>query len=84
MFDLDETLLSSILVVAKPIAAAIQATVNCKRVGVMVAGLEVPHAHLHLVPITATSQLSFEFAMPANPEELQVLSSRIRAQMDAH
>ena len=77
-FDLDDTHLSQIMTVSKPIAAAIQKAIPCKRIGIMVAGLEVPHAHLHLVPITATGQLSFAFAKPAKQEDLKETAELIR------
>src|SRR5690349_19486315 len=51
MFDLDEDYLQSLLVFAKPIAKAIEASFECNRCGMAVIGLEVPHAHLHLVPL---------------------------------
>ena len=59
IFDLDDALLASMLVFAKPIAKAIEKTFNCKRCGICVIGLEVPHAHLHLVPINSADDLNF-------------------------
>ena len=51
IFDLDDTTLSEMVVFAKKIARSIENAVPCKRVGLMVIGLEVPHAHIHLIPI---------------------------------
>jgi len=59
LFDLDDALLAAMLVFAKPIAKAIEKTFNCKRCGISVIGLEVPHAHLHLVPINTADDLNF-------------------------
>lgn len=59
IFDLEDTYLSEMLVFAKPIAQALEKVVECKRVGLSVAGLEIPHAHLHLIPITTIGDLSF-------------------------
>ena len=59
LFDLDDALLEAMLVFAKPIAKAIEKTFNCKRCGISVIGLEVPHAHLHLVPINTANDLNF-------------------------
>ena len=59
IFDLPEKYLEEILVFAQPIALAIQQAVPCKRVGIAVIGLEVPHAHLHLVPINNADDLNF-------------------------
>jgi histidine triad (HIT) family protein len=82
LFDLDDALLSGILVFAKPVAQALQKAVpSCKRVGIIVAGLEVPHAHLHLVPFAQMSQLSFANAKPADPAALAELAQKVRAQL---
>ena len=51
LFDLEDELLSEMIVVAKKIAKAIEKSITCNRVGLMVIGLEVPHAHIHLIPI---------------------------------
>ena len=78
LFNLEEKLLSRMLVVAKPIARAIQAVVPCQRIGLMVAGLEVPHCHLHLVPMDGIGDLNFAHARPADAAELQTLAAAIR------
>jgi histidine triad (HIT) family protein len=59
LFDLDDQYLSRLLVFAKPIAKAIEKSFDCKRCGISVIGLEVPHAHLHLVPINSADDLNF-------------------------
>lgn len=58
-FDLDDAELAAILHFAKPIARAIEKAFPCQRCGIAVLGLEVPHAHLHLVPINAADDLNF-------------------------
>ena len=58
-FDLSEELLSELLVFARPIAKAIEKSFRCNRCGIAVVGLEVPHAHLHLVPINSADDLNF-------------------------
>jgi histidine triad (HIT) family protein len=58
-FDLPEELLAEMLVFAKPIARAIEKSFTCKRCGIAAIGLEVPHAHLHLVPINSADDLNF-------------------------
>jgi histidine triad (HIT) family protein len=58
-FDVPDEYLSQLLVFAKPIAKAIEASFECNRVGIAVIGLEVPHAHLHLVPINSADDLNF-------------------------
>ncbi len=79
IFDLDNALLGSILPFAKKTAAAIKKTVPCKKIGVMVAGLEVPHAHIHLIPIfNSVHELAFANAKPASAESLTDLAKKIR------
>lgn len=59
IFDLDDTTLSSMILFAKRVAKAIEKAIPCKRVGLTVIGLEVPHAHIHLVPINKESDIYF-------------------------
>jgi len=59
IFDLSTIDLSEILVFAKSVAAKIEKAIPCKRIGVAVIGLEVPHAHVHLVPINSADDLNF-------------------------
>lgn len=59
IFDLSDQLLSKALVFAKPIAKALEKTMDCQRCGISVIGLEVPHAHIHLVPIQTADDLNF-------------------------
>src|SRR3954468_11811716 len=59
MFDLGDDYLQELLVFAKPIAKAIEKSFDCNRCGMAVIGLEVPHAHLHLVPINSADDLNF-------------------------
>jgi histidine triad (HIT) family protein len=77
-FDLETEALSSILQFAQPIAKAIQDAFPCKRCGISVIGLEVPHAHLHLVPINTADDLNFTRPkLKPSPEELSDAQTRI-------
>lgn len=79
-FDLPENILSEMLVFAQPIAQAIEASFDCDRCGMSVIGLEVPHAHLHLVPIKSSDDLNFTRSKPkASEESLKEAQSRILA-----
>ena len=71
-FDLDDDYLSQLLVFAKPIARAIEKSFPCNRCGLSVIGLEVPHAHLHLIPINAANDLNF------NQPKLKVTESQLK------
>jgi len=79
MFDLPEALLAGLLPFARPVARAIQQVTQATRIGISVIGLEVPHAHLHLVPIDGLHDLDFRRARPAVDEELAATAERIRA-----
>lgn len=59
LFDVDDALLCKWLVFAKPIAKAIEKSFDCNRCGISVVGLEVPHAHMHLIPINTADDLNF-------------------------
>lgn len=78
LFDLDDKTLGGILCFARPVAKAIEQIVPCKRIGVTVVGLEVPHAHVHLVPIDRVSDIDFSNARPAADNELAELAGKIR------
>lgn len=79
IFDLDEHLLKGIMPFAKKIALAIEKAVPCKRIGIMVAGLEVPHTHIHLIPIIeGLYELSFSNAKSMANEELKKLAEKIK------
>src|SRR6188508_304912 len=59
LFDLSDDYLSQMLVFAKPIAKAIEKSFSCNRCGISVIGIEVPHAHMHLIPINSANDLNF-------------------------
>jgi histidine triad (HIT) family protein len=83
IFDVEDELLGGLMIFAKGVAKAIQAVVPCKRIGVAVIGLEVPHAHVHLVPMNAMSDLSFEHGfLSVSQEELAALAAAIRENYD--
>ena len=78
MFDLPENYLSELLVFAQPIAKAIEKSFPCNRCGISVVGLEVPHAHLHLIPINSADDLNFTRPkLKLSAEELKEVQERI-------
>ena len=79
LFDLDDARLADIMVFSRPVARAIEKVVPCERIGIMVAGLEVPHAHIHLIPINAVSDLNFANSKAAEPGQLKELADKILA-----
>jgi len=77
-FDVDDDLLGGMMIFAKRVAHAIKQEVECQRIGIMVAGLEVPHAHIHLIPIFEIPDLNFANAKPALDDELAKVAEKIR------
>ena len=77
-FDLDDDYLADLNAFAKKVAHALKQEVDCIRIGVMIAGLEVPHAHIHLVPIQSVGDLSFRNPRPSvSKEEMADLAERV-------
>jgi len=82
VFDLDDDLLGGLMVFAKKVAKAIEATISCERIAVAVAGLEVPHAHVHLIPIDEIGDLSFARPkLTLTQEELADIAAQIRSKI---
>ncbi len=80
IFDLEDEPLGGLLVFAKKVAKALQTVIPCKRIGLAVIGLEVPHTHVHLVPINSIADLSFEHGfLSMTQEELAAVAQEIRA-----
>ena len=79
IFDVDDKLLSGLMLFAKKTARLIKKEINCKKIGIMVAGLEVPHVHIHLVPIMDVHDLNFAKAKSTPSEELAKVAERIRS-----
>lgn len=79
IFDLDEKLLSGILPFAKNIAAAMEKAMPCERIGISVIGLEVPHAHVHLIPLRSMDDINFSRPkLKMSQEELARIAAAIR------
>ena len=82
-FDVPDDYLARILLFAKPIAHAIEKAFDCNRCGLSVVGLEVPHAHLHLVPISSIDDLDFKRAkLKPSQQELRATQEKILARLD--
>lgn len=77
IFDLDDELLAGLHLFAKKVAQGIEKTVQCERVAVAVLGLEVPHAHVHLIPINQMSDFSFGKKVNLSKEEFVELAENI-------
>jgi histidine triad (HIT) family protein len=80
LFDLEDELLAAMMVFARKVALALDKTMDCKRVGVAVLGLEVPHAHIHLVPINDLHDIEFSKAkMQFTDAEFRATAAKIVA-----
>ena len=82
LFDLGEEYLAQILVFAQPIAKAIEKSFRCNRCGISVIGIEVPHAHIHLIPINSANDLNFsQPKLKASEEDLKRVQEKILAHL---
>lgn len=79
--DLDAELASHLMLVSQRVAKAIDAVYQPKRVGLMIAGLEVPHVHLHVTQMNSVTDLDFANATPANDDDLAATASALSAAM---
>lgn len=82
IFNIDDEELGQMMVFAKQVARAIEKAIPCKRIGVAVIGLEVPHAHIHLVPITCEGDLDFKKEhLKLTQEEFLDIQHKITAEL---
>ncbi len=80
IFDLDDEMYTGLQIFAKIVAKGLRKAIPCKRIGVAVIGLEVPHAHIHLIPMNSVSDLNFSRSkLSFTPEQLQATAEKIRA-----
>lgn len=82
IFDIDDVELAEMMVFAKKVAKAIKSAIPCKRIGVAVIGLEVPHAHIHLVPMNTVGDINFtQPKLKPSAEELSKVADAIKAKV---
>lgn len=82
IFDVADTDLAEMMIFAKKVALAIEAVVPCKRIGIAVLGLEVPHAHIHLIPINTVYDIDFKQPkLSLTPEEFSGLAAQISSKI---
>ncbi len=78
LFDMDEELYLGLMRFSKKVAAALEKTVPCERIGMAVIGLEVPHAHVHLIPINEMNEMRFQNKVALTKEEFETLAIKIQ------
>lgn len=78
IFDMDEELYLGLMKFSRKVAKAVEKTVECKRIGVAVVGLEVPHVHVHLIPLHDMDDMRFQRKVSLTTEEFEELTLAIR------
>ena len=77
IFDLDEETYKNLMLFSRKVALAIEKSIPCKRVGISVIGLEVPHVHVHLIPLNKMEEATFGTKAKLTPEEFQEVAEKI-------
>jgi histidine triad (HIT) family protein len=80
IFDLEDDLYIGLMAFAKKVATAIEKAIPCKRIGVAVVGLEVPHAHVHLIPLNSMKDMNFANKQKFSKEEFEEVLKKIKAE----
>lgn len=81
IFDLDEALYLDLMRFSRKVAIALEKTVPCKRVGMAVIGLEVPHTHVHLIPLNEMDEMRFQNKVKMSKEEFEDLAEKIASNL---
>ncbi|WP_396636591.1 HIT family protein [Maribacter sp. R77961] len=79
LLDLDEDTYAALMAFSRRVGLALRKTVECKRIGMSVIGLEVPHVHVHLIPLTTMKDANFQNKVSLSPEEFKDLAAKISA-----
>lgn len=78
IFDLDDSLYTGLMLFSKKVALSIEKAIPCLRIGMAVVGLEVPHAHVHLIPVNSMADMDFNNKLKIDHEELAKIAQKIR------
>ncbi len=81
IFDLEDELYEGLMKFSKQVAAAVEKAIPCKRIGVAVVGLEVPHVHVHLIPLNSMADMNFNNKLKMSQGELAEIAAQIRAKL---
>ena len=79
--DMDEADYLELMAFSRKVGKAIEAAIDCKRVGITVIGLEVPHVHVHLIPLNKMAEATFTKKVELSPEEFQEIALKIRSKL---
>lgn len=83
IFDLDQDLYAELMLFARKVALALKKTIACKRIGMAVVGLEVPHVHVHLIPLNRMENMDFSKKVSMEPEEFKALATEIHKNLES-
>ena len=81
IFDMEEDLYLELMKFSRKVAIALEKSIDCKRVGMAVVGLEVPHVHVHLIPLNEMDNMRFEKKVKLEPEEFKEIAAKIASNM---
>ena len=81
IFDMDEDLYLELMQFSRKVAIALEKSIDCKRVGMAVVGLEVPHTHVHLIPLNNMDEMRFEKKVKLEAEEFKSIAAKIASNM---
>ena len=81
VLDLDEATYMGLMAFSRRVGKAIEAAIPCNRVGITVIGLEVPHVHVHLIPLNSMSNATFQHKVQLTPQEFEAIAERIREKL---
>ncbi len=82
IMDLDEDTYMGLMAFSRKVGKAIEVALDCKRVGVTVIGLEVPHAHVHLIPLNEMKEATFQHKVKLTTEEFETIAHQIRSKIE--
>ncbi len=81
IFDLDEETYMELMRFSRKVAKAIEKSISCKRVGIAVVGLEVPHVHVHLIPLNDMKEMTFQHKVSMTKAEFEELATKIQSNL---
>ena len=81
IFDMDEDLYLELMQFSRKVAIALEKSIDCKRVGIAVVGLEVPHTHVHLIPLNNMDEMRFEKKVKLEADEFKAIAAKIASNM---
>ena len=81
LFDLDEDTYNGLMVFSRKVAIALEKAIECKRIGMAVVGLEVPHVHVHLIPLNSMNDMSFNQKISLDDKEFKAIAERIKNEL---